>query len=107
MHQTVIGEEAIKQLAEAGDTPDVIVGCTGGGSNFGGLVFPFLQKLGNAATQKLKERVAGELKTTFASTYSGEGSLVEALQPAAIMSYAKRATGEKYLILPSKGASTP
>src|SRR6201997_3975344 len=44
MHQTVIGEEAIKQLAEAGDTPDVIVGCTGGGSNFGGLVFPFLRE---------------------------------------------------------------
>ncbi len=44
MHQTVIGEEAIKQLAEAGDTPDVIVGCTGGGSNFGGLTFPFLRE---------------------------------------------------------------
>jgi len=42
MHQTIIGEEAIKQLAEAGDTPDVIVGCTGGGSNFAGLVMPFL-----------------------------------------------------------------
>ena len=36
LHQTVIGEEAIKQLAMAGDTPDVIVGCTGGGSNFSG-----------------------------------------------------------------------
>ena len=44
LHQTIIGEEAIKQLAEAGDTPDVIVGCTGGGSNFGGLVFPFLRE---------------------------------------------------------------
>src|SRR6516225_1717223 len=44
MHQTVIGEEAIKQLALAGDTPDVIVGCTGGGSNFGGLAFPFLRE---------------------------------------------------------------
>ena len=44
MHQTVIGEEAIKQLAQAGDTPDVIVGCTGGGSNFSGLVFPFLRE---------------------------------------------------------------
>jgi tryptophan synthase beta chain len=44
LHQTVIGEEAIKQLAEAGDTPDVIVGCTGGGSNFSGLVFPFLRE---------------------------------------------------------------
>jgi tryptophan synthase beta chain len=43
LHQTVIGEEAIAQLAIAGDTPDVIVGCTGGGSNFGGLAFPFLR----------------------------------------------------------------
>ncbi|HEX4725033.1 MAG TPA: TrpB-like pyridoxal phosphate-dependent enzyme [Pseudonocardiaceae bacterium] len=44
LHQTVIGEEALKQLAMAGDVPDVIVGCTGGGSNFGGLVFPFLRE---------------------------------------------------------------
>jgi tryptophan synthase beta chain len=44
MHQTIIGEEALKQLAAAGDTPDVIVGCTGGGSNFGGLAFPFLRE---------------------------------------------------------------
>src|SRR6266699_1217803 len=44
LHQTVIGEGAIKQLAMAGDTPDLIVGCTGGGSNFSGLVFPFLRE---------------------------------------------------------------
>ncbi len=44
LHQTVIGEEAIKQLAMAGDVPDVIVGCTGGGSNFAGLTFPFLRE---------------------------------------------------------------
>src|ERR1019366_9402030 len=44
MHQTVIGEEALKQMAEAGDTPDLIIGCTGGGSNFSGLVFPFLRE---------------------------------------------------------------
>ena len=44
MHQTVIGEEAILQMAKAGDTPDLIVGCTGGGSNFGGLAFPFLRE---------------------------------------------------------------
>jgi tryptophan synthase beta chain len=44
MHQTVIGEETIKQLAMAGDTPDLIVGCTGGGSNFAGLSFPFLRE---------------------------------------------------------------
>ena len=44
MHQTVIGEEAILQMAMAGDTPDVIIGCTGGGSNFAGLTFPFLRE---------------------------------------------------------------
>jgi tryptophan synthase beta chain len=42
LHQTVIGLEAIEQMALAGDDPDVIVGCTGGGSNFAGLALPFL-----------------------------------------------------------------
>jgi len=42
LHQTVIGQEAIAQLEMADDYPDVIVGCTGGGSNFAGIVFPFL-----------------------------------------------------------------
>jgi tryptophan synthase beta chain len=42
LHQTVIGLEAMEQMALAGDEPDVIVGCTGGGSNFAGLVFPYL-----------------------------------------------------------------
>jgi tryptophan synthase beta chain len=44
MHQTIIGEEALLQLAKAGETPTHIVGCTGGGSNFGGLSFPFLRE---------------------------------------------------------------
>ena len=44
MHQTVIGQEALAQLAMVGETPDVLVGCTGGGSNFGGLAFPFLRE---------------------------------------------------------------
>jgi tryptophan synthase beta chain len=42
LHQTVIGQEAIAQLAMAGDYPDIIVGCTGGGSNFSGIAFPFI-----------------------------------------------------------------
>ncbi|MBO8141809.1 MAG: TrpB-like pyridoxal phosphate-dependent enzyme [Firmicutes bacterium] len=42
LHQTVIGLEAKKQLALAGDYPDVVIGCHGGGSNFGGLAFPFI-----------------------------------------------------------------
>jgi tryptophan synthase beta chain len=42
LHQTVTGIEAIKQLEMAGDYPDMVIGCTGGGSNFAGLAFPFL-----------------------------------------------------------------
>ena len=44
LHQTIIGEEALRQFRLAGDTPDLLVGCTGGGSNFGGLAFPFLRE---------------------------------------------------------------
>jgi tryptophan synthase beta chain len=44
LHQTIIGEEALLQLAKVGETPDVLVGCTGGGSNFAGLSFPFLRE---------------------------------------------------------------
>ncbi len=51
MHQTVIGEEALLQMEMAGVMPDVLVGCTGGGSNFGGLSFPFLR-------EKLKGNIA-------------------------------------------------
>ena len=42
LHQTVIGQEAIEQMGMAGESPDVVIGCTGGGSNFAGLTFPFL-----------------------------------------------------------------
>ena len=42
MHQTVVGQEAMAQLEMAGDYPDILIGCTGGGSNFAGLVFPFI-----------------------------------------------------------------
>jgi len=44
LHQTVIGQEAIKQLEMAGEYPDVVVGCVGGGSNFGGVAFPFIRE---------------------------------------------------------------
>ncbi|MFC5380965.1 TrpB-like pyridoxal phosphate-dependent enzyme [Aquipuribacter nitratireducens] len=44
LHQTVIGEEALLQLELAGETPDVVIGCTGGGSNFAGLAFPLLRE---------------------------------------------------------------
>src|SRR5512143_2773106 len=42
LHQTIVGQEAIKQFEAAGDDPDIVIGCTGGGSNFAGLAFPFL-----------------------------------------------------------------
>ncbi len=44
MHQTVIGEEALKQMDMAGEYPDVVIGCAGGGSNFAGIAFPFLRE---------------------------------------------------------------
>lgn len=44
LHQTVIGEEALKQMDLAGEYPDVVIGCVGGGSNFSGLAFPFLRE---------------------------------------------------------------
>ncbi len=66
----------------------------------GWLLTPFLQKIGREETQKLRARVAAELKTTFASHYSHEVSLTEMLKPDVIAAYNKRATGEKYLVRP-------
>jgi NADPH:quinone reductase len=71
----------------------------------GWLLFPFLQKIGPAAVGKLKERVAREVKTTFANQYTQEISLLQALQPEVISAYARYATGEKYLINPSKAVA--
>jgi NADPH:quinone reductase len=67
----------------------------------GWLLTPFLQKIGPAVAQKLRERVAAELKTTFASHYAKTVSLAEALQADAIAAYGKRSTGAKYLINPN------
>jgi NADPH2:quinone reductase len=69
----------------------------------GWLLTPYIEKIGPLAFQELKDRVARELKTTFASRYSQEISLAQALQPDIIAAYSKRATGEKYLINPAKG----
>lgn len=68
----------------------------------GWLLTPFLQKIGAEASQRLRQRVAAELKTTFASHYTKEISLREALQPDHIAIYGLRATATKYLINPSK-----
>ncbi len=67
MHQTVIGEEALQQLASVGETPDLIVGCTGGGSNFAGLFFPFL-----------REKLAGRM-----------APVIRAVEPAACPSFTR------------------
>ena len=55
LHQSVIGLEAMEQMAMAGDQPDVLIGCTGGGSNFGGIAFPFVgPKLRGEGYEKLR-----------------------------------------------------
>ena len=69
----------------------------------GWLLPPFLQKIGFEGAEALRQRVANEIKTTFASTYTAEVSLAEALTIDAIKTYGKQATGEKYLINPNKG----
>jgi NADPH2:quinone reductase len=68
----------------------------------GWLLTPFLQSIGPEKFQALRQRVAAELSTTFASTYTKEVSLAEALQPEAFNVYAQVSTGEKYLIAPHK-----
>ena len=69
----------------------------------GWLLWPFMQRIGPAGAQKLRERVVAELKTTFASHYTKEISLAQALELEEIAVYGKRATGAKYLINPNKG----
>jgi NADPH:quinone reductase-like Zn-dependent oxidoreductase len=68
----------------------------------GWLLFLFLQKIGPAEAAKLRQRVVDEIRTTFASHYTRVVSLQEALEPANIAIYGKRATGEKFLINPNQ-----
>jgi NADPH:quinone reductase len=67
----------------------------------GWLLTPFLQKIGPEGRARLRGRVAAELTTTFASSYTDQVSLAGALQLEAIAGYARQATGSKYLITPS------
>ena len=69
----------------------------------GWLLTPFLMKIGPAEFEKLRQRVANEIKTTFASRYTRTISLAEVLSADAIAAYNKKSTGEKYLIDPNKG----
>ena len=105
---SVYGSNALKQLYIYGGLD---ISPTQLNRNFGFawsvagfLIMPFLQKIGPEAAGRLRQRVVTELKTTFASHYTAEISLSEALQPAMVAAYGRRATGEKYLINPSKTA---
>jgi len=69
LHQTVVGQEAMKQMELAGEEPDSLYACVGGGSNFSGLVFPFLQK---KIKEKKKYRVVAVEPTACASLTQGE-----------------------------------
>lgn len=82
----------------------VLAGDYGMAWGVGGWLLPlFLQKVGPAVGDRLRARVADEIKTTFASHYTAEISLAEALDPKNVAAYGRQATGEKYLINPQKG----
>jgi len=86
------------------DTSPTQVGRTFGTawSVAGWLLFPFLASIGPERADELKARVAQEITTTFASTYTRSISLAEALHPEVIQEYTRRATGAKYLVEPWK-----
>ncbi len=87
-------------------TPTMLGSDVGMAWGLGGwLLPPFLQKIGPEATKRLRDRVATEIRTTFASRYTATISLVEALELDTLRAYARQATGEKYLINPQKPLS--
>lgn len=69
----------------------------------GWLLFPFLQKAGEEVARRLRKRVVDELTTTFASRYTRVIGLAEALDPEVLRAYNRKATGEKFLIDPTRG----
>jgi len=69
----------------------------------GFLLTPFLMKAGAEVVGRMRARVAAEIRTTFASHYTAEISLAEALDKDTLLAYSAKKTGEKYLIIPSKG----
>jgi tryptophan synthase beta chain len=69
LHQTVIGQEAIKQMEMAGEAPDAIIGCCGGGSNFAGLAFPFMSE---KIKSKKNYRIVGVEPSACPSLTQGE-----------------------------------
>jgi NADPH:quinone reductase-like Zn-dependent oxidoreductase len=72
-------------------------------SVLGWLLFPFLRKAGREVGDRLRKRVVDELTTTFASSYTRTIGLAEALRPDVLRAYERKATGEKFLIDPTRG----
>jgi tryptophan synthase beta chain len=71
LHQTVIGEEALLQLDKAGDVPDLVVGCTGGGSNFAGLAFPIMrEKLAGGMSPEIRAVEPASCPSLTRGTYA-------------------------------------
>lgn len=84
-------------------SPTIIAPNAGFAWGVGGfLLTPFLMKAGPVTVARLRKRVADEIGSTFASQYSHEISLAQALDPDIIRAYQRKATGEKYLIVPTK-----
>ena len=100
------GSDTYKQVYIYGGldpSPTILKRAFGMSWGLGGwLLTPMIGKIGMERFQQMRKRVAAEIKTTFASNYSAEISLEEMLQPDNIKSYAKQATGEKYLVSPHK-----
>ena len=85
-------------------SPTVIERSFGMAWGIGGWSMPnFMEQIGPAEVSKLKARVAAEIRTTFASHFSKEISLVDAVLAENITAYTKLATGEKYLVNPTRG----
>ncbi|MBH0115205.1 zinc-binding dehydrogenase [Novosphingobium sp. YJ-S2-02] len=102
------GSDTFKQLYIYGglDPAPTTLNRTGFGFQWsagGWLLFPFLQKAGKETVTRMRQRVAAELTTTFASRYTQVIGLAEALQPDVLRRYERKATGEKYLIDPRLG----
>ena len=100
------GSDTYKQVYIYGGldpTPTVLNRSFGLSWGLGGwLLTPFIGRVGMEKFQEMRDRVAKEITTTFASSYTKEVSLEEILEPDAIKTYAKQATGTKYLVTPHK-----
>ena len=100
------GSDTFKQVYIYGGldpTPTVLNRSFGLSWGLGGwLLTPFIGRVGMEKFQEMRDRVAKEITTTFASSYTKEVSLEEMLEPDAIKTYAKQATGTKYLVTPHK-----